>query len=1511
MSGISALKGYRTQFIYSLYHILKENSPTSSFLLEGVEDLDQYDGNGQLTEVIQVKNLNKPLGLSDLISKEGTSFVRRFLNIIYTSPSTNAILITYSQAGEELERLMKSANIGSKDKPIIRKYGITEKEWAEFKARTTIIKVEEEQLKNNILQQLKNIWATVDPEPTAELLLQWLANCAEKQVVINHLMLHKKVESIAMYLTERIAISAQLGKYLMPLILESPADVSKLSEEFYQGVSARFEHINLNLDVHRPQLLSDIDLIYQTNNIAVLFGASGQGKSTLAYRYIKENSASTLAYELHVVDDNETTREAVLTIGSIAKNLGLPVTILINVPPNNLSWMSVVSQSAHLNFIRFLITIRQEDWFKSQAAGINFLHQPIELSFHKIEAAEIYSRLNHKITDLKHIDFEEAWIQFQGAGPLLEFVYMVTQGAPLRNRLQQQVAALQKEADHYPEALEVLRLVALADAFGAGLDIQQLRTISGLYAITARLEKEFLLKVSSDQKIITGFHPLRSKLLLDFLFDEFIIEKRAYVCNLLKVVTAAETYVFLLNIFHENIIDPTFLIQELRESPVDYSWTKYHGIVRALLWSGLRKYVANNSRIFEEYYDKHKDGWYILLDIYFGNTLNHEQLLGNLQFPEEVRQKSREANKLLIKKTAIFDDTVKFVDSVRPPMTQPISGNDAAGYGGMLFWVSQFDRTSVMPVYEGDLLSKWSEQATTEQMATLMLGLYTAAGAWEECREKLESSFFTKIRRSHAITDLTITDDQITAIYLVDILSEESFTALNDRSYEIAELLRRAVPTKELYAIRAMGHHLDSIPMMNDDSVKNMPIKNIHLSEWTGMNYTLKNLFENRYRPKDWSDYLAKLSQWESQATEKVNLFSTLLTKFMNGKGDWEIIAPLTSNQITGFEAFISAPASIQDPLALHIPEKKFVKNTTATKPLDRSEKIGRLQLKFKDFNKSLNDYKSHIETFLTQSSTAIYERARQLLDPNNAENENNVRLSQYNLQEALKSVSIYHEKRQQYFSKYVEVKTPEVSRADLFQIMLLWRNFLSRTGKKKTPAVTIKQVEQIKDDLISRAIKTFRNYSKDQNFRITFKMDNDTGGKPVIFLDSDHTVVSLDALNRVYNLLPELFTAEAGSLKQLILENFYDPLFIFSTVQGHTINSGWYQIPLYKLQKKFNDLNLFDLVPKPIDASLFAKLNLVDWSVLIPKINQLQVSIGELMQVQLLVQQLKDVAGLQSDEMDEMKEKLLQSNFNEAAQRIAVGFQKILDDLAFILEDVGYDQELYKIDLPETEFIDAFLAIKDNLYPENGSGGDSQSLRFNLQDTIAWVPRLQICHEKLSTIFFLVVQKYIDAYNEEQAIALYPHLKAKTLREISDFFQLDFTGIPDISCHKGKTEINKSGSRLTNYYKKLTTRECAIFDAANIILFAPRSYNIIFEGLIDTPMKLVMLKWLINQFTRLNGVDSLDYGKMTSDEMMDVMAGRFWTGRMWTKNEGSKLPDMMIRAEKNKVFLTIFSPIK
>src|SRR5688500_11354193 len=64
--AINALKGYRAQFVYSLNRILGHHTGEATFRPEGkFEDLDIYDKEGKVIEIIQVKNLSKTLTLSD------------------------------------------------------------------------------------------------------------------------------------------------------------------------------------------------------------------------------------------------------------------------------------------------------------------------------------------------------------------------------------------------------------------------------------------------------------------------------------------------------------------------------------------------------------------------------------------------------------------------------------------------------------------------------------------------------------------------------------------------------------------------------------------------------------------------------------------------------------------------------------------------------------------------------------------------------------------------------------------------------------------------------------------------------------------------------------------------------------------------------------------------------------------------------------------------------------------------------------------------------------------------------------------------------------------------------------------------------------------------------------------------------------------------------------------------------------------------------------------------------
>jgi len=977
MSGIAALKGYRTQFLYSLYHILQDQEKGLTFRLEGVEDLDVFDISDVLKLVVQVKNLNRSLTIADLLTHEGTSFIRRSIQIHKNSPTTKTSLVSFGKISPDLLTLIATKNITTKDKDIIRKYGLKEEDWLNFKRQTDFIEVQEEVLFKDILETLKAQFPAIDPLPTFQILLSWLSVRAEKQQSVNHKMLYLEIEQIALYLSQRIAAAQQMGKYIMPLYR---ADVlgehhHRLSDEFYIGTSARYEHILHDLDVVRPEFLEGIDKAFLEDQIVILQGASGQGKSTLAYRYIHNYCPEELVYEIVELNDAERTREAILTIMAMTTKLHSRIVFLINVNPNTINWLQIVQEFAYRSNIRFLVTVRNEDWFKALSTGFSFLYRAIEINFKKPEAANIYGQLVLKKTDRYHADFEEAWVQFGARGPLLEFVYQVTHGESLQHKLFQQVRVLEQDGNTQVPYVEFLRIISLADAFGARLSVKQLKSYPQLSVIVNRLEKEYLLKTTDDEKSMTGYHPQRSRILLDCLFDDFIIEKETYVATCVGYLIPADVQQFLLNIFNEKIIAPEKLIPQLDQLK-ELNWIGFHGIFQALLWAGVRFYLTDNQLIFEEAYTKFGDAWYLLTDVYFGKSFDQEAYVGMDIFSDEIRQFSKESNQKLKSKDRAFDFVKQTITLGITPKNAPVTGPGWFAYGVFLFWCKQLDLIQQVPVFPDNIYVEAFVVCETEELATLMLGMYHHPEL-DIFRLNHSDVFIEKIRRSHLIPRLTFSNDEIELVYLIDILDDGANFNLNDRSVEIIDLLRRAFPEKRKFTARGSGHRLDILPSDHDLTEKSISVDSLLLEEWVGLNSTLINLFDYKNRPADWDEYHDKLREWEQGAVVLIKEFNDSFQQYFKS-GNYQSLTGIIKNTQTWHPQGLKTPQNIADPLGAF---DKTLKNKAKRKKLTidqfsnvgGKEKAALLQSRYEPFTKALSEYKTHLEHFLRQSAEAFY----------------------------------------------------------------------------------------------------------------------------------------------------------------------------------------------------------------------------------------------------------------------------------------------------------------------------------------------------------------------------------------------------------------------------------------------------------------------------------------------------------------------------------------------------------
>lgn len=303
MSAISALKGYRTQFLYSLHYILFILSDDFIYRLEGEEDLDVLDNNGKLLYAIQLKNLGKPITLSDILSDSKTSFIKRFLD---NYRDATPMLVSYGKISEDLKNWNgHKNNISGKEKSNLKKYKITSDDWKIVKNKTQFSEINEELIANEVEQLMKDNFTEIDPIPTIGYLLYWLHFIAEKQQPITKKNFDNKVQDFAKYPSERIAIHNQYGLVLKPLHKISTEDVNRqqLEKEFYNATLTKYEHILLGLDVNREKYLEKINEELQANNAVMIKGASGQGKTALLYSYVHKYINHWLSFELNIQKD--------------------------------------------------------------------------------------------------------------------------------------------------------------------------------------------------------------------------------------------------------------------------------------------------------------------------------------------------------------------------------------------------------------------------------------------------------------------------------------------------------------------------------------------------------------------------------------------------------------------------------------------------------------------------------------------------------------------------------------------------------------------------------------------------------------------------------------------------------------------------------------------------------------------------------------------------------------------------------------------------------------------------------------------------------------------------------------------------------------------------------------------------------------------------------------------------------------------------------------------------------
>lgn len=292
-----------------------------------------------------------------------------------------------------------------------------------------------------------------------------------------------------------------------------PADfvnASELSEaQFLGGVDGAPSHVAANLDVLRPQEMSEIIEAVRQERYAVLLGPSGAGKSVLLWRAARD---AVLGSRVIRVRRCSSLRDVDLLVRHV-RQLRPSATAQVVVAADNLGrpgmqqWPSAVDALREVSSVMLIGAVRAEDFTQRLVRGaarvveLRLDHPTATRIFRVIQAAGIPTRMDGlEAEELAH-------------GLLMEFIALVTTGDRLEKILAEQVEALRQP----DRALQrnLARLVTAAHSAGVAIPT------SRLVSIPAPLEAigDALSVLKGEHVVVTndgcwqGLHELRSTII--------------------------------------------------------------------------------------------------------------------------------------------------------------------------------------------------------------------------------------------------------------------------------------------------------------------------------------------------------------------------------------------------------------------------------------------------------------------------------------------------------------------------------------------------------------------------------------------------------------------------------------------------------------------------------------------------------------------------------------------------------------------------------------------------------------------------------------------------------------------------------------------------------------------------------------------------------------------------------------------------------------------------------------
>lgn len=1120
MAVSDTIRGFRTQFLYTIYRVINDCNPQLIYTPEGIEDLDIIK-NGIVIETIQIKNYNKKIRPSDLTSPAGTtSFFKRAINTLSTNRNACIRLVSFEEVGDSLLNKSNLHTYLSKNKEL--------KKYADIlSSKYELSIVDENILYNEIASILKVQYPTFNPDKEIKYILQWISEKAEKHFSFTYEEFIKELQCYQAFKNRQNVAFSELGIHIIPLFEQAlHLDIEVLKQQFYSGVSASSNHIAYDLDVVRSRKIATIHNAFKENNVVIINGASGQGKSTLSYRYIKDYCA--LAFEITSCDRNILSNlQASLT--ELCTGITVPILLYFDAKPSDDSWILLVKAFSMIKNVRCLISLRNEDWNQYRSKlGSEVMYKDIELVLTKEEAKLIYDALrhrNHQIT----ADFESSWDRLGNNVPLLEFVYFITQGQALKDKLISQWETL------LPYEMSIFEKIVTANYLGGNINrnskaLLENSSYSNVQHAIKKYNGEFF--VENTNGILSEVHPIRTKILIESIYRNdscAIIENALSLYYKLEITDA---HLYLLNLYREGMSTNQLISSAFSVSILPANL--FAGIIRALIWKGTEEYIYENRHLIDQLKEKSGSFWEYHLPINLTEINIRQSLHDLLKNLPNVPDVSDIVNSFP-SQYQIFCLLNKFISNKLTVSCS--SSSDWVTLSDALYRISLAHSTPCI-VLKGELELT---SLTTDEISSILLGLKSLE-IEKDSWEALEKLFIEKLRIEKLITNFSISDKSIEATCYLDYLEEHDYSqnqkkkdySTNSYLVRIINQLRKAFPEKENYHVK-FGK--DDLSDMIIDSEKNIQKSNLPIDAMYEIRACIVNQYKNKIGIPNKKDYASKLISIRKEiATANQRLTNAFSTFFKKGVFNMKEIKE-------AYNLCISSTSK-------EIPELTFVNSNEFGYGITDSSDCGK-NSSWDVFVKSINNYVSNLLGFYHQFPTVLSQK------------NNNRMPSKACLFEALIATKVMQTNFKEQLSDYISDKQnvellDKKEYSSILSLWVLWET-LCRNIANVTIASQMARYKQLETNLPQKIANSIRNDFFDEGINCIINREKQNLNIVIEFYDiEEYNRAYMHIDNILINILGkyDIYTSQEYILRQSIITISVQSLYVDKNGNKHRVSS-------------------------------------------------------------------------------------------------------------------------------------------------------------------------------------------------------------------------------------------------------------------------------------------------------------------------------------------------------------------